>query len=141
VERLEAFLRLLPGGDRHAFEFRHDSWYVDDTLELLRRHQVALCLHDMKGLHCPLERTADFVYLRLHGGHRTYAGNYSEKDLDEWSDTLRRLTGDSQEAWVYFNNDLEGHAVRNARDLAGRLGIAVEAWGGCRPSLSTLGRW
>lgn len=127
VGRLEAFFGLLPREDQHVLEFRHNSWFVDDTLDLLRRHGVALCVHDMKDLRCPKERTADFVYVRLHGAHRTYAGNYSDGDLDGWSETLEQLTRGGHEAWVYFNNDLEGHAVVNAKGLAERLGAIVSA--------------
>ena len=127
VERLEAFFQLLPCGDVHVVEFRHNSWFVDDTLELLRHHNVGLCVHDMKGMRCPKERTSNIAYVRLHGGHRTYAGNYSDNALDEWAEVLERLTHGGHEAWVYFNNDLEGHAVHNAQALSERLGIAVGA--------------
>jgi uncharacterized protein YecE (DUF72 family) len=117
LERLDLFMSLLPTGIQHAFEFRHNSWFRDETLELLRRHGVALCVHDMPGLQPPKQRTAGFVYLRLHGGETAYAGNYSEEALSAWAGTIDDLTRGNAEAWVYFNNDLEGHAVRNALRL------------------------
>src|SRR3954469_3691600 len=45
-ERLASFLGMLPRRRRYAFEFRHPSWYEDDVLDVLREHDVALCLSD-----------------------------------------------------------------------------------------------
>ncbi|HEV8573638.1 MAG TPA: DUF72 domain-containing protein, partial [Dehalococcoidia bacterium] len=67
IERLKAFIELLPAGIQAAFEFRDKSWFGQDTLDLLRRHGVAFCSYDMPGLECPLTTTAPFAYIRLHG--------------------------------------------------------------------------
>ena len=45
-ERLASFLPMLPRCYSYAFEFRHNSWYDDDVFDLLREHDVALCLSD-----------------------------------------------------------------------------------------------
>jgi uncharacterized protein YecE (DUF72 family) len=64
-ERLSAFLTGLPGGTRYAFEFRHESWFNDETYETLRLANVALCIAESEALETPDVTTADFTYLRL----------------------------------------------------------------------------
>src|SRR5581483_166254 len=49
VDRFKVFLEHLPRRRRHVVEFRDPSWYTDAIYALLEQHQVALCLHDMKG--------------------------------------------------------------------------------------------
>ena len=67
VERLAAFLDLLPERVRHVIEFREPSWYDEQVMRLLRQHNVALCLHDMPGSETPRVLTARFAYVRFHG--------------------------------------------------------------------------
>lgn len=121
-ERLEAFLACLPRRHTNVLEFRDDSWFKDETFEMLRRHGVALCVHDAPGLHCPVTATASAVYVRMHGGEKGYAGNYDEAALQGWAERLKGLPSGVEEVWVYFNNDLEGHAPHNALRLREILG-------------------
>ncbi len=119
-ERLGFALERLPPG-RHAFEFRHESWFADDVLAALRAHGVALVIGDHPERPWqPHEVTADFSLVRLHFGHRGRRGNYSATELDEWARELRRLARRA-EVFAYFNNDWEGFAVRNARGMRERL--------------------
>jgi uncharacterized protein YecE (DUF72 family) len=114
VPRLEAALDGLPPG-RHCFEFRHPSWFSDEVLELLRFHHVALVIaHHPERPWQPLEElTTDWTYLRFHYGARGRRGNYSETELQEWADRVRRLR-ERAEVFAYFNNDWEAFAPRNA---------------------------
>ena len=73
LQRLETFLHTLPKNRLHAIEFRDPTWYSDETFEMLRRHKVTLCLHDMAGSSTGQHLIGPFVYLRLHGPQR-YAG-------------------------------------------------------------------
>ena len=69
-DRLAQALAEIPDRLRSAIEFRHESWFADDVVELLRRHSTALVLADRPGSR-PLrndELTADFVYMRFHHG-------------------------------------------------------------------------
>jgi uncharacterized protein YecE (DUF72 family) len=119
-ERLAFALERLPPG-RHAFEFRHPSWFADKVLAALRSHGVALTIGDHPERPWqPHEVTADFSFVRLHYGRRGRRGNYSARELDEWADELRRLARRA-EVFAYFNNDWEGFAVRNARGMRERL--------------------
>ena len=117
--RLDAFLAMLPKRHDHVIEFRHDSWHTEAVLGLLRRHEVAFCCHDMKGLHPPLAMTADVAYIRLHGV--AYGGNYGGAALKTWADRVRDFRNDAREVWLFFNNDLGGHAPRNAESLIAML--------------------
>jgi len=119
-ERLAFALEHLPPG-RHAFEFRHESWFADDVLAALRAHGVALVIGDHPERPWQShELTADFSFVRLHYGHRGRRGNYSATELDEWAGELERLARHA-EVFAYLNNDWEGFAVRNARGLQERL--------------------
>src|SRR5437764_459576 len=73
VERLAAYLPLLPRDLRFAFEFRHESWLTDAVYEQLGKHGVALCLAESEKLEVPKVFTADFAYFRLRKGDYTSA--------------------------------------------------------------------
>jgi uncharacterized protein YecE (DUF72 family) len=119
-ERLAFALERLPPG-RHAFEFRHRSWFADDVLDMLRSHGVALAIGDHPERPWqPHELTADFTFVRLHHGRRGRRGNYSATELDEWAGELGRLARRA-EVFAYFNNDWEGFAIHNARGMRERL--------------------
>lgn len=116
-DRLEYFLQALPRGFSHALEFRDPSWYADRALRLLDRYGVALCLHDMRGSATGRTRVGPFVYVRFHGATGNYGGGYSDRRLREWADWLRRQRRTGVEIYAYFNNDVGGHAPRNALTL------------------------
>jgi len=112
--RLAETLARLPDG-RHAFEFRHPSWFDDDVYALLREHRAALVVADRNGLpEAPWVDTAGWWYVRLHHGRAGRRGNYSPAELERWAERLRGRSGD---AYVYFNNDWEGFAPQNAATL------------------------
>jgi uncharacterized protein YecE (DUF72 family) len=112
-ERLASALGALPDG-RHCFEFRHETWFTNDVYELLREHGVALVIGDRKGLEFQAhEFTTDWTLVRFHYGAKGRRGNYSQRELETWK---RRLTQWRRrvEIYMYFNNDWEGFAVKNA---------------------------
>jgi uncharacterized protein YecE (DUF72 family) len=112
-DRLADALAILPEG-RHAFEFRHESWFTDDVFQLLRAYDAALAYGDHpERLFVPLQLTASWTFLRFHYGHRGRRGNYSETELREWADRVRELRSEV-DVYAYFNNDWEGFAVANA---------------------------
>ena len=103
VPRLSAFLELLPKGTRAALEFRHASWFEDDTYAALSAHEVALCAAEVDpgdGTGAPLVRTAPYTYVRLR---RT------EYDAAALDDVLVRLNElGVEEAFVYFKHEVLG---------------------------------
>jgi uncharacterized protein YecE (DUF72 family) len=121
-DRLASALAQLPPG-RHAFEFRHASWFVDPVYELMRAHGAALVIGDrpeVKEFQSHVF-TADWTFVRFHYGSRGRRGNYSEAELEEWA---RRFEDWNREVeiFAYFNNDWEVFAVRNGLWLKRRLG-------------------
>ena len=124
--RLAYFLAQVPPALKVAVEFRNPSWNTEAVFQLLERHGAAYCVMSGARLPCVLRATAPFVYARLHGPdtQSLYAGSYSDDDLRWWSDRIREWDAQGRDVFVYFNNDGEGHAVRNALTLK-RL---VETW-------------
>jgi uncharacterized protein YecE (DUF72 family) len=119
--RLEHFLQALPRGIRHVIEFREPSWYADEALRLLERYRVALCLHDMPGSATGRERVGPFVYVRFHGATGKYGGSYPDDRLQGWAEWLSTERREGTDVYAYFNNDVGGHAPRNAVTLRGFL--------------------
>jgi uncharacterized protein YecE (DUF72 family) len=122
--RLDYFLGSMPDWIRIAVELRHPSWHSDDVYRLLEHHGAAYCVMSGAGLPCVLRATADFVYVRMHGpdDHYLYGGSYSDADLSWWRDRLREWESTGKDVYVYFNNDGDANAVRNALALRGLLG-------------------
>lgn len=118
--RLDSALAAMPAG-RHAFEFRHASWFVPDVYAILRRHRAALVVGDHpQRLFQTYESTAPWRFVRLHYGRSGRRGNYSERELERWAQRLNEWRA-GQELFVYLNNDWEAFAPRNARWLIRRL--------------------
>jgi uncharacterized protein YecE (DUF72 family) len=117
VERLEAFLSAMPREYRYTFEFRDESWFTNEVCEVLRSHNAALCFYHQMGYDSPQEVTADFIYVRLHGTESKYGGSYPDSALKVWARRIRSWQKDSKDVYFYFNNDPDGHAIRNALTL------------------------
>jgi uncharacterized protein YecE (DUF72 family) len=118
ADRLKEFLKALPPEHRYAFEFRDESWLVKDAFEVLREFNAAFCIHDLAKMQTPLEITADFTYVRFHGpGEAKYRGSYSRRELTGWAERINDWRRKLKGIYVYFNNDIGGHAVKNALTL------------------------
>ncbi len=113
--RLAAALARLPRTERHCFEFRHPSWFVEEVYALLRAHDAALVIGDRPEVRSFQAHvfTAPWTLVRFHYGSRGRRGNYSETELVEWVERFRRWSAEV-EILAYFNNDWEVFAVRNA---------------------------
>jgi uncharacterized protein YecE (DUF72 family) len=119
-DRLRDALAALPAG-RHCFEFRHPSWFTTEVYELLREHAAALVIGDHPERPFQThELTTDWTFVRMHHGHRGRRGNYSESELETWRRRIARWRR-RVEVFVYFNNDWNAFAIRNALWLKRRL--------------------
>lgn len=117
--RLDSFLQRVPATIRVAVELRHPSWDDPAVFRLLEDRRAAYVVMSGAGLACIPRATTDFVYIRMHGPERDpiYTGCYSDADLQHWADRIAQWGADGRDVWMYFNNDLGGHAVRNALAL------------------------
>ena len=118
LERLADFLRALRAWPiRHTLELRHASWFIPAVADRLRDAHVGVCLGDAPDFPMWRAVTSDFVYVRLHGHTRKYASRYSLASLRRWAASARAWAASGHDVFIYFDNDAEGHAVRNAREL------------------------
>ena len=117
VPRLEAFLARLPPDLEHVVEFRHKSWYDEGVLGLLDGRGAGFVAHDMKGLVSPRWASGRTAYVRFHGAGGKYWGRYPDDSLLEWTDWILDQSRQGRSVWCYFNNDVQGHAIEDARTL------------------------
>jgi len=119
-ERLDRFLARLPPL-RHAFEFRDAAWYTEETCAVLDRHGAAFCEHD-NVRRAPPRLTGRFRYVRFHGTTGRYSGRYGAEALRAHAEDYLDAAARGVDVFVYFNNDVGGHAVRDALDLLALVG-------------------
>jgi uncharacterized protein YecE (DUF72 family) len=123
VERLQKFVKILGRwkSTRHAVEFRDKTWFDDQVAECLTKHAVAVCMSDAPDWPMWGRVTTDLVYIRLHGHTRKYASSYSKPALITWATRVRGWLKESRDVHVYFDNDAEGAAPKNALTLLDML--------------------
>ncbi len=97
IDRLRAFLALLPGERRFTVEFRHESWFDDEVMAELRARDVALCVCEQEDFRSPALSTASWGYLRLH------RLDYAPPALAEWRAFVAAQAW--SHAYVFFKHD------------------------------------
>jgi uncharacterized protein YecE (DUF72 family) len=113
--QVENILQQINTGWRIAVEFRHPSWYIAETNELLHLHKAAIVYHDHpKAKIFAAELNADFIYIRFHGEAGDYRGSYTAQFLKQQADAARKYTQQGKDVFMYFNNTI-GDAFHNAR--------------------------
>jgi uncharacterized protein YecE (DUF72 family) len=129
MPRLVAFADALTQWPeaRHAVEFRHASWFDDEVRRCLHRYGIAACMSDAADWPMWDVVTTDLVYVRLHGHTRTYASSYSTVALRRWAARVRGWLAEGWEVHVYFDNDAEGAAPKNALTLLGLVGAGARS--------------
>ena len=120
--RLNSIVSQLDPARRNVVEFRHKSWWNEEVYSAFRKAGIIFCSCSGPRLPDELIRTADEVYVRLHGPVRWYRHDYSEEELGKWAERIR--ASGAKRAWIYFNNDYDAHATRNAKALHGMLAKA-----------------
>jgi uncharacterized protein YecE (DUF72 family) len=123
LERLERFVGMLPTDVRFTLEFRHDSWLVPAVIESLRAHRIALTIPDHPKMPKAFEVTSDFTYIRMHLPPKGLG--YGKRALDPWADRIVEWRRGGLDVFVYFNNDMEGHAIKDAQRLTALVDAKV----------------
>jgi uncharacterized protein YecE (DUF72 family) len=111
VATLEAFLARLPTDIRFAFEFRNNTWLVDEVYRLLEKHGVALCLAESDKLEVPQVLTAGFVYSRLR------KTDYSQEERQEIAARVRQMLADGRDTYVFFKHEETPAGAMYAEEL------------------------
>ncbi|MGR9014315.1 MAG: DUF72 domain-containing protein [Gammaproteobacteria bacterium] len=126
LPRLQGFIDALQQWPetRHSIEFRHPSWFDDETAACLAQAEIAVCLSDAETWPMWDQVTTNLVYIRLHGHARTYASSYGKLELAYWAGRIAEWTSQGMAVHVYFDNDAECAAPFNAMDLKAMLGIS-----------------
>lgn len=121
LDQLKEFIEMVKVTDkkyRYVFEFRHPSWFSEDVYQIFKKQKnISLCLADSPQWPFKEIITGNFVYIRMHGGKVLYSSNYSEKELKEWAEKIKKWLKQKLDVYVYFNNDAMGYAVGNAKTL------------------------
>lgn len=115
-ERLGGALALLPRTFRAAFEFRHESWFSEETYKVLRAYNAALCIAETDELKTPQEFTADFGYFRLR------KSDYSAEERKGIAERMKALPGSLKEAYAFFKHEERPEAPLWARELGQAVG-------------------
>lgn len=114
VGRLRGLLAALPTHMRRAFEFRDRSWYTDEVFRLLDDDGAALVWPDRPGTRATLPALGGWLYVRFHQGNER-GPDYRRNKLRRWASRI--AAADAREAFLYFNNDPTGAAIRDARTM------------------------
>jgi uncharacterized protein YecE (DUF72 family) len=104
---------------KNVVEFRHKSWWNERVFEKFRDANIIFCSCSGPRLPDELVRTADDVYIRFHGTTRWYRHDYTREELQVWTNRIRE--SGVKRVWAYFNNDREGYAIKNAKELIRQL--------------------
>jgi uncharacterized protein YecE (DUF72 family) len=115
VSRLGDVLYMVPPELRMAWEFRHDSWFVDDVYERLRARNAALAIVEDEAATTPTVATADWGYFRLR------AVDYTDARLRSWIDTIRTVGAGWRDAFVFFKHEERGTGPALAQRLESLL--------------------
>jgi uncharacterized protein YecE (DUF72 family) len=116
-DRFKSFLDALPDTYRYTFEIRNHTWYNEEVYGLLRERNIAFSIYELEYHMSPMEVTADFIYVRLHGPGNKYQGSYLDGTLWKWADYCKTRRNEGKDVYVYFDNDQEAYAAHNAKVL------------------------
>ena len=123
LPRLKGFIDALQQWPevRHSIEFRHDSWFDDETAACLAKAKIAVCLSDAETWPMWDRVTTNLIYIRLHGHTRTYASFYSKPELADWAERIAQWAKQGKDVHIYFDNDAKCAAPFNALTLQALL--------------------
>lgn len=110
--RLKRIITQLDPARRNVVEFRHRSWWRDSVYAACARHGIAFCAVSAPRLPEIVPPQSRLLYVRLSGRTRWYRHDYSREELVAWIERIR--ASGAEEVWVYFNNDRQGFAIKNA---------------------------
>lgn len=118
LDRLGTAIDCMQDPSKLAVEFRHQSWFCDQTREFLSEKGAAFCDVDSPEENLRGWLTSKVGYARLHGKDDWYDHDYSDPELSEVADVARDMSSrGAEKVFIFFNNDVACNAPRNARTL------------------------
>ena len=129
-EVLDDFLEQLPEGYKFAAEFRHPSWWVDQSFDILTKHEICWAATEFEGVPKEVPLTTDTIFVRLVGLHGRFRSHDREQiditqQLEGWWQWIRSLSEDVHDVHIFFNDDFSGHAPASANRLKKIIGLPV----------------
>jgi len=121
ADKLERIVSNLDLSMNNILEFRHASWWNEAVFKTLAEHNISFCGMSHPELPADIISTSNLIYYRFHGNEQVYASNYTHEALKSFSDALVS-NKDAEQAYVFFNNDINTHAIFNAKELKTILG-------------------
>ncbi|MBT1702391.1 DUF72 domain-containing protein [Chryseosolibacter indicus] len=113
---LELLLKHMDPSYNNVIEFRHASWWSAHVYKELKKANVTFCSISYPGLPDDVLKTASVMYYRFHGIPQLYLSSYNEEELSSIISDIKRQRG-VEEVYIYFNNDIDVHAIHNARTV------------------------
>ncbi len=100
-----------------AMEVRNESWFSDRSLLLMQEFGISLVMAQSNKFPYLEALTAKNIYIRFHGPESLYSSSYSDEILKEYSEKIIAWKNEKYTIWAFFNNDINGHAIANAKRL------------------------
>jgi uncharacterized protein YecE (DUF72 family) len=120
-ENLERLIETLDPAFRNVLEFRHVSWWNDTVLKTLRENNITFCSISYPSLPDTVFRTSPVMYYRFHGVPNLYRSPYTLEKMSGIVEAIKRFRS-IDDVYIYFNNDIDVSAIRNAREIQGLVG-------------------
>jgi uncharacterized protein YecE (DUF72 family) len=120
-DRLARILDCLDSSFLNVLEFRHPTWWRPEVYEALTQRNVIFCGQSHPQLPDAVVATSPALYYRFHGVPDLYRSLYDESFLHRIRDEIQAQAG-VQEAYVYFNNDIDASAIGNAQQMRALAG-------------------
>lgn len=117
IERLNIFLKSIPGNYKYVFEFRNESWFTKEVYEMLDEYGAAITISDSPDFPHHEVITGSICYIRMHGSTQLYSSKYSKEELEKIRDIIKNNLKKDIATYIYFNNDAFCNAIKNAREL------------------------
>jgi uncharacterized protein YecE (DUF72 family) len=120
-DKADHFYRLLRTRYKKyefVMEVRHDTWLQEESLTLMTKYDIGLVI-SQSGERFPYSEmiTAKNIYIRFHGPRALYASSYSDNLLKDFAKKFRKWEKEGHVIWTFFNNDIHGYAIENAKRL------------------------
>jgi len=117
INKLNEIISQLNPSYKNVIEFRHKSWWDPEVYKILEKNNITFCSTSSPKLPEDLIITSNIVYIRFHGKSRWFRHNYTDDELKIWVDEIKKISSEIKEIYIYFNNDFEGYAINNCKNL------------------------